>query len=293
MRSPTSSPSRRTSKRSSSSCTGRRPTTASELVWRSLSDHRRALAGWCAGIAAYATLIAAIFPSIESSPEFNELVESYPDVLKSLFGLAEGGDLTSGAGYLDIELFSFMLPVLVLVLAIGSGARAIAGEEDAGRLELVLSYPLRRRDAVLAKGAAGAGEVLLACATVGATIVVFDPVVGLDLSFGRLAEGLASLAALGLLHGWLALAVGAAVPSRALAIGVPVGLAAAGYLVGGLHEVAGWLDPFRFVSPFWLVGSSPLQNGANGWGVLAVLVTALVALVTGSLLVERRDLETP
>ena len=53
-----------------------------------------------------------------------------------------------------------MLPLLVLVLAIGSGARAVRGEEDAGRLELVLAYPVRRRAAVLAKGVAVAAEVV-------------------------------------------------------------------------------------------------------------------------------------
>ena len=242
---------------------------------------------------AYIAVIAAIFPSIESNPDLDKLLASYPDVLKSLFGIAEGGSLTSGAGYLDVELFSFMLPLLVLVLAIGSGARTFAGEEDAGRLELVLAYPVRRRSAVLAKGMAVAGEVVAVCAASGLALLVLDPIFGLDLSSGHIASAIASLVALGVLSGWLALGVGAATSSRALAIGVPTAFAAAAYLVNGLHDLVGWLDPFRFLSPFWLVGASPLQNGADGWGVLAVLAAALAILVAGSLLVERRDLETP
>lgn len=237
--------------------------------------------------------MAAIFPSIESSPDFNELIENYPDVLKSLFGLSEGGDITSGAGYLDVELFSLMLPLLVLVLAIGSGARAFAGEEDAGRLELVLSYPLRRRDAVLAKGGAVAIEVIVVCVIGGIAIALLDPVVGLDLSFGRLVAAVFFLMVLGVFHGWLALAIGASVPSRALAIGVPTALAAAGYLVNGLHGLAGWLDPFRFLSTFWLVGTSPLQQGVDPWGALIVIGASAAVLAAGSLLVERRDLQTP
>ncbi len=248
--------------------------------------------GWCVGIVAYVGLVTAIFPSIESSPDFNKLVENYPDVLKSLFGIGEGGDITSGAGYLDIELFSLMLPLLVLVIAISSGARAFAGEEDAGRLELVLAYPVRRRDAVLAKGAAVGGEIVVVCVTVGIALVLFDPLVGLDLSLGRIAAALASLATLGLLYGWMALAVGAGIPSRALAIGVPAAAAAAAYLVSGLHELAGWLDPFRFLSPFWLMGTSPLRSGVDGLGLLVVVAAALGVLAAGSLLVERRDLET-
>jgi ABC-2 type transport system permease protein len=265
---------------------------AAELLRRGVSDHARALAGWCVGIVAYLALVSAIFPSIEGSADFDELVESYPDVLKELFGL-DGTDISTGAGFLDAELFSFMLPLLVIVLAIGSGARTLAGEEDAGRLELLLAYPVRRRDAVLWKGAAVAAEVLAACVAGFVALAVLDPLIGLGLSTGRLAAAFAGVAALGLLHGWLAIGVGAAVPSRVLAIGLPAGLAAAGYLVGGLHELAGWLDPLRFASSFWWVGSSPLQGGIRWAGVAIVVAAGAAALLAGALLVERRDLETP
>lgn len=264
-----------------------------EIVRRGIRDHRRGLLAWCLGVVAYVGVIAAIFPSIEGSPELERLIESYPEVLRSLFGLTEGADITSGPGFLDVELFSFMLPLLLLVQAIGSGAGAFAGEEDAGRLELVLAYPLRRRDAVLAKGVAVAAHVLALCLAAGAAMLVLDPLLGLGLEARNVGAAVAGLAAIGLLHGWLALGLGAAVPSRALAVGAPAGLAAAGYLVNGLHAIAGWLDPFRVLSPFWLVGSSPLQNGIDWAGALAVFLAGLTALVAGSLLVERRDLQTP
>lgn len=104
---------------------------------------------------------------------------------------------------------------------------------------------------------------------------------------------LGGLAALGLLYGWLALSAGAVFPSRAAAVGIPAGLAAGGYLVNGLHGLAGWLDPFRFLSPFWLVGSSPLRSGVHGPGTAVVLGAASVALIIGSVLVEHRDLQAP
>lgn len=232
-----------------------------------------------------------MFPSIKSSPDFSKLVESYPDALKTLFGLT--GDFVTGPGYLDAELFSLMLPLLAIVLAIGSAARALAGEEDAGRLELVLAYPVRRRDTVLAKGAAVAVEVACFCAASLAALAVLDPVFGLDLPGGRLVEALGGVGLLALLHGWLALAVAAFVPSRALAIGVPAALAIAGYLVGGLHELASWLDPLRFVSSFWWVGQAPLRNGIDLGGALVVAAAAIACLAAAALLFERRDLQTP
>jgi ABC-2 type transport system permease protein len=263
-----------------------------ELLRRGLLDRQRALIAWSLGVSAYVLLIAAIFPSIKNSKELDRLVESYPDALKSLFGIGSGS-LTSGSGFLDAELFSFMLPLFVLVLAIGSGARTLAGEEDAGRLELLLAYPVRRSRAVLAKSVAVAVEVALVCAVILVVLAVLDPLFGLDLSFERLSAAVGALAAIGILHGWLAVAIGAAVASRTLALGIPAAIAAAGYLVSGLHDLAGWLDPFRFISPFWWIGSSPLQNGVSEWGVSVAAAAALAALAAAMLLFERRDLKVP
>jgi ABC-2 type transport system permease protein len=242
-------------------------------------------------VAAYTALLVAVFPSIESSPDFERLVESYPDALKSLFGLS--GDFTTGPGYLDAELFSLMLPLLAIVLAVGSAARALAGEEDAGRLELVLAYPVRRRDAVVAKALAVAAEVALFCLAAFVALAVADPIVGLELGLGKLAAGVGGVGLVALCFGWLGLAVASLAPSRALAIGVPAPAAAASYLVGGLHELAGWLDPFRVLSPFWLVGQSPLRSGVDPWGALAVGVATVAWLGAAALLLERRDLQTP
>ena len=268
-------------------------TGATELARRGLRDHRAALAGWCVGPAAYVALIAAIYPSLAGSGSLDKLLESYPDALKSLFGISGGGSLSSGAGFLDAELFSFMLPLLVLVLAIGSGARTFAGEEDAGRLELVLAYPVARHAAVLAKGTAVAAEVIAVCTCAGVAIGVLDPVFDLGLSVARVAQAALGLALLGLLFAWLALAIGAATGKRALAIALPAGLAAGGYLVSGLHSLAGWLDPFRVLSPFWWIGTAPLQNGIRGIGALVIALAAVAALVGGAALVGRRDLQVP
>ena len=266
---------------------------AAEFTRRSVVDHRRALVGWCVGAVAYIALIAAIFPSLAGSGSLDKLVQNYPDVLKSLFGISGSGSLSSGAGFLDAELFSFMLPLLVLVLAIGSGARAFAGEEDAGRLELVLAYPVRRRAAVIAKGLAVGAEVAVLCFCSGIAMAVCNPVFDLGLSAAHLAASVAGLALLGVLFGWGALGVGAATGSRGLAVALAAGLAASGYLISGLHSLAGWLDPFRFLSAFWWFGTSPLQNGVRGSGALVIAITALAMLLVGALLVERRDLEVP
>jgi ABC-2 type transport system permease protein len=186
-----------------------------------------------------------------------------------------------------------MLPLLAIVFAINLGTRTLAGEEEAGRLELLFAYPVRRRDGVVAKGLALGIEVAIFAAVVFLALVVLDPIFGLDLPLGRLAGAVVGLGLLGVLHGWLSLAVGAAHPSRALAIAVPAVLAAFGFLVNGLHGLASWLDPFRFLSSFWWIGQSPLADGVRGIGVVVVGLASVVALCAAAVLIERRDLEVP
>jgi ABC-2 type transport system permease protein len=265
---------------------------AVEFLHRELRDRTRALVFWCVGVGAYITLIASIFPSIKDSPQLDQLTQNYPEALKSLFGLG-AVNLTTGTGYIDTELFNIILPLLVIVLAIGSGSRTLAGEEEAGRLELPFSYPVRRRDGVLAKGIGVAGEIAILATAAYVVLAALSPVFGLDLSYGRLAGGILGLALLGLLHGWLALAVGAARPGRGLAIAIPAGAAAVAYLIGGLHDLASWLDPFRFLSSFWWVGQSPLTNGVDAARLLVVLAASVVALLAAAVLIERRDLQVP
>ena len=264
---------------------------AIEFLNRGLRDRTRALIGWCVGVAAYIALIAAIFPSIEGSANFDELVQNYPEALKSLFGFS--GNLTSGPGFIDTELFNLMLPLLAIALAISLGTRTLAAEEEAGRLELPFAYPVRRRDGVVAKGLAVGVEVAIFSAVVFLALALLDPVFGLDLPFGRLAAAVIGLGLLAVLHGWLSLTVGAAHPSRALAIAVPAAFAAFSFLVNGLHQLASWLDPFRFLSSFWWIGQSPLSDGVRLVGLLVVGLAAVLLLAAAALLIERRDLQVP
>jgi len=266
---------------------------APELFRRGFLDHARTLIAWCIGVSLYCLLLAAVFPSLKGSGDLNDLIEKYPEALKSFLGLSGAVDLTTGAGFLDTELFSFMLPLFGLVLAIGSGARTLAGEEESGRLELLFAYPLRRRNAVVAKGAGVGAEVAVFAATLFASLLLLDPLFDLGLSTNRLAGAAIGVGVLSLFHGWLALAVAALTPSRALATGVPAAVAAAAFLVAGLHDLAGWLDPLRFLSSFWWVGRSPLQQGASTAHLLVVAAAAATALAAAGYLIERRDLKTP
>ena len=254
-------------------------------VWRkTVRDARRGLVWWSVGIAVLVALTNAFYPSIKGNEAYDELLEDYGEAAQAFLGAT---DLTSAEGYLNSQFFSFMVPVLLLVYVVGAGSRAIAGEEEAGTLDLLLSHPVSRARVVLEKAVATAVQLGVLALAVFASIAVTAPVVSLESGTGRIAAASAGTYLLALLYGLLALLVGAATGSRAAAIGVPAVLAIAGYLLNGLGQVVEVLEPFRILSPFRLVGD-PLADGV-GWGfaVLAGLALVLVALAPPAF--ERRD----
>ena len=265
---------------------------ATEFLNRGVRDRKRAVLGWSLGFVAYIAIIVASFPTLEGSDELDTAVEDYPEALKNLFGIS-GIELTSGPGYLDSQLFNLVLPLLAIVLAIGTGSKTVAGEEEAGRLELLFAYPVRWRDGVLMKGIAVAVEIVVVSLVSFLTILGLGAFVDLDVGLERLAGAVLAMGLLALLHGWLAVAVGAARPGKSLAIAVPAGFAAFGYLVNGLYSQAGWLEPFRFLSGFWWIGVSPLSTGVRYDRLVVVAVVSVIVLAAGALLIERRDLQVP
>ena len=229
---------------------------------KSLRDLRRSFVGWSLGLAGYVALIVAVYPTIRDNPDLNKLVESYPEALKAFIAFGGQADFTSAAGYLGSELFAFMIPALFLVASVGNGAGAIAGEEERGTLDLLLSFPRSRTRIALEKLAAMCAEV------VGLGVVL-----------------------------WLALWIGARIFGMHVsaahlgsAVAVLVALAVSAYLVNSLAALVDALEPFRKLSPFYhYVAGDPLRRGLDPWHTLFLVVLGVVAAVAGVLLFARRD----
>jgi ABC-2 type transport system permease protein len=186
-----------------------------------------------------------------------------------------------------------MVPLLLLIAAIGAGARAIAGEEERGTLDLMLANPLSRRRLVVDKLAALTIEVVLLAVVLWLSLLVGVELVGMNVSAAHLAAATASAALLAIAFGAIALLLGAASGHRALAIGVTAAGAVAAYLVNSLAALVDFLEPVKSASPFYhYVASDPLRDGLALSHVAFLVGLALVAAVLAALAFDRRDLAT-
>jgi ABC-2 type transport system permease protein len=258
-----------------------------EVTTLDLSFRRKALIGFTVGLALYALVIVVLYPSFKNSTELDSLTKDSPGVA-ALFGIS--GSLTSPAGWMNANVWVNFFPLVILLLTIGYGAGAIAGQEKDGHLELVLSLPFSRRSIVVQKIGALALQAMILC---GFTFLAVLAGHWFELTFGvwDLTTATVGVLLLGIDFGLLALAIGAATGNRGLALGIASTVAAASYLVSSMAPVVSWLDPAKYVSLFyWSVGDDQLQHGLSVGGLLVLVGTASVLAALADRLFAAHDL---
>lgn len=252
-----------------------------------LWDGRRSLLAWALAIAAVATMYAAFWPSIRN-PAMMEALEAYPEGMLEALNF---NDLATAAGYLSSAVYGLLVPLLVTVFAIAAGTRAVAADEEAGTLDLVLAHPVSRARLALQRFAGiVVGLAVVAAAILLAMLGLRGPAELDGVSAAELAAITLQLALLGAAFAALAFAIGAATGRKALTLALSAAVAVFAFLGNGVLPQVEGLEWVRNISPWhWYLGGEPLTNGLQlaDSGLLLAMTVALVA--AGTWAFGRRD----
>jgi ABC-2 type transport system permease protein len=260
---------------------------------RLVRDSRWSTLWWALGLVGLTLFTVALYPSIKDQPSFEELLASMPEALRSAIGYQPSIPLSSPAGYLQARLFSTLAPLLAVVFGIGAGARAIGGSEEAGTLELLLANPVTRSRVLLERYLATFGLLAGLVAVLAVSLLLLAPPFGAleGVPTENVVGACVAVFALGLLHGSLAFAVGAATGRRGVAVAVATAVAVAGYLVETVLAAAGDLGIGSQLSPWhWYLDRNLLAEGAALAAVLLPLAGSAVLVAVAWALFRRRDL---
>lgn len=263
----------------------------SGVLGKSLRDIRRSFAWWILGIVSYVALIVAVWPTVKGIPAIAQLHNTYPQALKAFTSFGGEVDFGTPSGYLGAELFSLMVPLLLLIAAIGAGARSLAGEEEAGTLDLLLANPISRRRFSIEKLAALAIEILGLGLVMLAALAISSSIAGMHISLGLLTAATVSAVLLALAFGAIAFMLGASTGRRGRAIGAASALAVGAYLLNSLGSLVKGIESLRPASPFYHYSASdPLRNGLQPGHALVLLAILAIAAIAAVVLFDRRDL---
>lgn len=252
-----------------------------------VSLRRRSLIGYSLGLALYTFVVVAIYPAFKDSTALDKLTE-HDSAAAALFGVT--GSLTTPSGWMNANIYANFFPLIMLLLTVGYGAGALAGQDEDGTLCLQATLPVRRSAIALQKIAAMAVQGLALAAAVAIFALVGR---SFELTIAPSHVVAVSLAVLimGLDFGLVTMIAGAVTGRRGTAIGVGSALAGASYLISSLAPVAHWLHPARYASLFyWSVGNNQIEGGVTLTDYIVLLTAGVCAAFAATAAFQRSDL---
>ena len=246
---------------------------------RQLADRTAIAIAWGVGTGLYGVLI------VVSADAFSKSLASLPQIEALISAIYPGIDLHQPSGLLQLAFYGFAS--FIVGLGGASFLAAWAGDENGGRLAVVMSVPITRTRWMLGSGAGvhAAIGVLTLClaAIIGIAVAtqggeVVEPVLGI----GILGLSAMAFAGIGLAFGGLVRASWAAA--------VTAGVVIATFLLDTLGAALKLPDWILQLSLYKHLGQ-PMAGIYEPSGILAATILAVGGLAIGAWGLQRRDLE--
>jgi len=255
------------------------------LLKHELLSRWRAMLGWGVGLALFGAMYISIYPQVS---------EQMAQISDLAIYEAMGIEMTTFEGYIASVVLSYVA-LLLGIYAIVTSTKTLAGEEDAGTLELVMAQPLSRWQIVAMKtaGIAVAMFAALVVAAIGDAIVLQAIRSTTSVNVTPLELGLAVIGAWPITMAFVTFGIflGAFLPSRRIAAIVATVVFVASFFAEGISGMTESLKPIKPFSLFAYFDSTAttFTEGVAVSDVAVLLIVALVFFVLALIGFQRRD----
>jgi ABC-2 type transport system permease protein len=257
-----------------------------ELVLLPARSMRRAALSWAVALALIIVATVAFWPAFRGAT-IDQLINQLPSDLVQALGMENFG---TPAGWLRGNLYELLVPLLAAIAGILLVNGATASDEDAGRLELLLTQPVRRSNVFLGRVIAAGLWLALIGLVILASQFVSDEVFGLSIESGLVIATIVLSMLLAAFHAGLAFCLAGLTGRPGLVVGVCLAVAIFGYIVSALLPISHELADLARLSPWnWALAADPLVNPTEPWRYLALALPAIVLVVLGTVAFTRRD----
>lgn len=256
------------------------------LLWQELKFRRNAILGWSLGLCFFPLVYIGIYPSVAEQMAGLADLELYK---------AMGMSLGTFPDWVGSILIVFM-PLIASIYAIINGTGTLAGEEQDGRLEMIVTLPLPRWQIVTAKAMALAiSSVIMFLVVAVVSVFVFQSIesqIESNLAAIDLFNAVMSAYPLVFAVGMIGLFLGAFAPSRRIAGTISAVVLVVGYFGNNLANSTTALEPFV---PFFLftyldASSQAVMEGQQTGDILVLITVGLVSFALAVFCFQGRNL---
>lgn len=231
-------------------------------------------------------VLGPMYGSIKDS--LAAFIELMPPELVAMVG---GVDMTTPSGWISGEMFSIMAPAAIILVAITSGAKAFAGEMEAGSIGLLVANPISRTRVGVEKALAMLVHVAISSLLLALGVWLGIVLGGLAIPAGNLLAITLGCALLATTAGGLAMLIAVFTGRRLVGLLGAAGVALLAYLVAWLLPLADALEPLAVLSPWHHYnGSDPLANGFEPVSMAILAGLAMLLLWASIRRFQGRDL---
>jgi len=259
------------------------------LLLQELRFRRSGIIGWGIGLCFFPVIYVGLYPS------FADQMASFQEILDLPIYQAMGITMASFEGYMASTVLN-LVPIILCIYAVMNGTGTLAGEEDDGRLELIVSLPIPRWQIVAVKAVALgiALFIILAIVSGGAALTmetirsqVETMVTPLDLFISLLASWPLAMAV-----GMISLFLGTFSPNRRTASTIATVVVLASYLGSNLSGMISSLEKIEnlFLFHYYDATAQALEVGQETGDMITLLLISLAAFGLAVLFFQRRNI---
>lgn len=256
------------------------------LLWQELKFRRGAILGWSLGLCFFPLVYIGIYPSV---------AEQMAGLADLEFYKAMGMSLGTFPDWVGSILIIFM-PLVASIYALINGTGTLAGEEEDGRLEMIVTLPLPRWKIITAKALALTISSLIMFGVVAVvSVLVFQSIesqIETELVAMDLFKAVLSAWPLVFAVGMIGMFLAAFSPSRRVAGTISAIILVVSYFGNNLANSTTALEPFE---PFFLFSyldstSQAVMEGQQASNLLVLVAVGLAAFALAVFFFQRRNL---
>ncbi len=259
------------------------------VLLKTMRDQIRPLKWWSLGISIYCSSVTFLYAAMEDS--IGELAEAYPADIAKVFGIDNISDIASPAGWLNVEAYSLMIPICLIIFGVFAGASSIGSEEENRTIEILLSEPLSRTSLFLQKYAVFMLNMLIMASIICLSIYIPSLIINMELGIYGIFSATFSVTLISILIGTGSFSISAITGKRRLSLIIPIIVSLLSYMS---NVADGLLDSFDVINRLSLFRyynvPEAFETGVNFPVSVIFLTVTFVILLLGCLSFNRRDL---
>ena len=259
---------------------------------KNLRDMKNNLIYWTIGITILGFYISYAYSSFaEDIDTWNELLANFPEELMYFFGGSESMDMSTFAGFLNLEIFGLMGPIMLIIVGINSGTHIVAGELNNKTLEMVMSTSIGKNKYLFQQILVMVTRIVIISIILWSNFFIFANLFNLELNLKNLTSIVFHLTLLSLSIASFSLLIGSITGNKSTTLGLSAGIAVLSYFINSISPMIKSIENIKYLSIFYYYKhSEPLINGVNLESVSVMLFISLLFIILSFVAFKYKDL---